>query len=185
MDTRQLKDEDILRQSIATPSVFAELVNRYQGPLTRVAYNVLRSHEEAQDVVQEAFTKIYLSAHKFEVQEGASFESWAYRITFNAAISQYRKLKRKYAGETTLELEHYENLGYESRVDSKVEAAELAEQLLLELPADLQHVVREYYYADKSYQTIAEESGLSLPTIKMRLYRAKQALKQRYDIHTS
>lgn len=185
MDVRQLSDEEILKQSISTPSLFAELVARYQEPLTRVAYNVLRSHEEAEDVVQEALTKIYLSAHKFEVKEGASFKSWAYRITFNAAISQYRKLKRKFAGETTLELEHYENLGYESRVDSKVEAAELAEQLLSDLPADLQHVVREYYYADKSYQTIAAESGLTLPTVKMRLYRAKQALKQKYDAHYS
>ena len=185
MDVRQLSDEEILKSSITTPSVFAELVSRYQEPLIRVAYNVLRSHDEAQDVVQEAFTKIYLSAHKFEVVEGASFKSWAYRITFNTAISQYRKLKRKFAGETTLELEHYENLGYEQRVDSKVEAAELAEQLLSELPADLLHLVREYYYGDKSYQTIAAESGLTLPTVKMRLYRAKQALKQRYESHSS
>lgn len=170
-------DEEILAASMKRPDAFGELVVRYQGPFMGVAMNILRNRQEAEDVVQETFAKIYANASKFEKQEGASFKSWAYRIAFNTAITHYRKLKRTYERETVLESEHYENLSDDLQHDMVVDAQITAMKLLETLPADLRRLVEKFYFQDKSYATIAEEEGMPLSTLKMRLFRARRLLK--------
>src|SRR5512146_75715 len=88
-------DEELLALSVAHPSLFALLVRKYEEPFLRKARSIVRDEEDAVDVVQEAFTKIYLNAKKFKPQEGASFSSWGYRILINTALTQYQKRKRR------------------------------------------------------------------------------------------
>jgi len=170
-------DEELLRSSMGTPAVFGELVDRYQEKLFRLAFNIVRQKEEAEDIVQEAFTKIYLNANKFKKQEGASFKSWAYRIAFNSSISHYRKLKRTREREIVLDPEIYKNLPGESRIDVETDARITALKLLDRLPNELRRVVKMYYFEDKSYSAIASEEDIPLSTLKMRLFRAKKLLK--------
>lgn len=171
------QDEEILASSIENPSLFGILVDRYQGSLFRAAFSVVRQKEEAEDIVQEAFTKIYLHAKSFKKQEGASFKSWAHRIAINSAISRYRKLKRIRARETTLDTGFYENLAGEEDLVGMQDARMTATKLLERLPEDLKSVVSKYYFEDKSYDAIATEEGIPLSTLKMRLFRAKKLLK--------
>src|SRR3989344_7914997 len=84
-------DEELLGLSVANPSLFALLVRKYEAPFMRKALSIVRGHEEAQDVVQEAFTKIYLNAEKFQKQEAAPFSSWGYKILINTALPHYAK----------------------------------------------------------------------------------------------
>jgi len=63
-------DEELLKVSLSHPSLFALLVRKYQEPFLRKAQGIVREREEAEDIVQEAFTKIYLNAGKFKKQEG-------------------------------------------------------------------------------------------------------------------
>jgi len=97
------KDEDILAASLKHPSLFALLVRKYEEPFLRKARSIVRDDEAAQDIVQEAFVKIYLNAGKFEKVEGASFSSWAYRIVINTALTSY--MKRKKESGRTVELD--------------------------------------------------------------------------------
>src|SRR5580704_14628809 len=96
-------DEEILALSAAHPSLFALIVRKYEEAFLRKARSIVREEEAAEDVVQEAFTKIYLNAAKFQKQEGAQFSSWAYRILINTALTHYAKLKR--AGRLSVELD--------------------------------------------------------------------------------
>ena len=89
-----MKDEEILLASLKEPAFFELLVEKYHEPLMRAAWRVVRGREEAEDIVQEAFVKMYKNAHKFEKYEGIEFKSWAYKVTINTAITHYRKLKR-------------------------------------------------------------------------------------------
>src|SRR3989338_5828825 len=89
-----LKDEAVLALSLGEPAAFSILVERYQSPLFRAAFKIVKSREEAEDIVQESFVKIYKNADKFEKLEGIEFKSWAYKVTINTAITHYRKLKR-------------------------------------------------------------------------------------------
>lgn len=170
-------DEELLRAAVERPALFGELVDRYQEKLFRLAFSIVRQKEEAEDIVQEAFMKIYLHANRFKKQEGASFKSWAYRIAFNNSISHYRKLKRTRERETVLEPEMYENLPGESRIVAETDARITALKLLDKLPKELRRVMKMYYFEDKSYSTIALEEGIPLSTLKMRLFRAKKLLK--------
>jgi RNA polymerase sigma factor (sigma-70 family) len=170
-------DEDILITSLDDPGQFSLLVEKYQRPFLRVAYGVVRSPQEAEDIVQEAFCDIYRNATKFKKQEGASFKSWAYRVVINKAISHYRKLKRERERFTLLEPDHYENLGVDETLSSVLDQKMTAEKMLDRLPVDLRRVVEAYYIEDKSYADIAREENLSLSTLKMRLFRAKRMMK--------
>lgn len=175
----EMKDEEILKASLNEPALFEILVEKYHEPLMRAAWRVVRGREEAEDIVQEAFVKMYKNAHKFEKQEGIEFKSWAYKVTINTAITHYRKLKR---GEFLSEDPSiYQEAGQEladthilTKADAKTAVAATMEQM----PEHLRTVLQHYYMEDKSYRTIATEEGISISTLKMRLFRAKKLFKK-------
>lgn len=175
-----MKDEDILKASLNEPALFELLVEKYHDPLMRAAWRVVHGREEAEDIVQEAFVKIYKNAHKFEKQEGIEFKSWAYKVTINTAITHYRKLKR---GEFLSEDPSiYQEAGQEEladvRIFSKTDARAAVADTLQQMPDHLRTVLEHYYMEDKSYRTIADEEGISISTLKMRLFRAKKMFKK-------
>ena len=174
-----MKDEEILKASLNEPALFEVLVEKYHDPLLRAAWRVVHGREEAEDVVQETFVKIYKNAHKFEKYEGIEFKSWAYKVTINTAITHYRKLKR---GEFLSEDPSiYEEAGQElvdSRIFSKTDAQTSVSKTMQQLPDHLRTVLQSYYMDDKSYRTIAAEEGISISTLKMRLFRAKKMFKK-------
>src|SRR6185369_10862663 len=98
-------DEELLVLSLSHPSLFALLVRKYEEPFLRKARSIVHDEEEAEDIVQEAFAKIYLNAGKFKKQEGASFSSWGYRILINTALTHYQKRKRQGLMNVTLDEE--------------------------------------------------------------------------------
>lgn len=174
-----MKDEEILKCSLDEPAIFEILVEKYHEPLMRAAWRVVRGREEAEDIVQEAFVKMYKSAHKFEKYEGIEFKSWAYKVTINTAITHYRKLKR---GEFLSEDPSiYQEAGMEladTRILSKTDAKAAVADTLEQMPDHLRSVLQHYYMEDKSYRTIADEEGISISTLKMRLFRAKKMFKK-------
>ncbi|MBI2122397.1 MAG: sigma-70 family RNA polymerase sigma factor [Candidatus Sungbacteria bacterium] len=177
-DIAKMKDEEILRASLQEPALFEILVERHEGPLTRAAYRVVRNKEESQDIVQEAFVKMYKNAEKFQKLEGIQFKSWAYKIAINTAITHYRKFKK---GEfLTDDPAIYEkpdeetpDVRYSFAADAKATVAKVLEKM----PDHLRTVLARYYIEDKSYKTIAEEEKISIPTLKMRLFRAKKVFR--------
>lgn len=177
-----MKDEDVLRASQMEPALFEVLVDRYQDPLMRAAWRVVKSKEEAEDIVQEAFVKLYKNADKFEKLDGIEFKSWAYKVTINTAITHYRKLKR---GEILVEDPAVFNKAPEESAEMRIslasDARAVVENVLVKMPGHLQSVLRRYYLEDKSYQIIAQEERISIPTLKMRLFRAKRLFKKLSD----
>jgi len=174
-----MKDEDILRASQREPAMFEMLVERYQEPLLRAALRVVRGREEAEDIVQEAFVKIYKNAGKFEKYEGIEFKSWAYKITINTAITHYRRLKRgEFLTDDPAVFEEIDEEPPDARYSFAADARAAVAGALGKMPSHLQSVLRRYYLEDKSYRMIAEEEKISIPTLKMRLFRAKKLFKK-------
>ncbi|HDH04068.1 MAG TPA: RNA polymerase sigma factor [Candidatus Campbellbacteria bacterium] len=178
-----IEDEEILTLSLEKPSAFEVLVDRYQRPFLRTALKIVNHRQEAEDIVQESFTKIYLNARKFKKVDGASFKSWAYKIVINTSISHYKKLKR-----TMESVEYFEENLYESTRGANIRDIEiemdikiLVGKILPQMPEHLHGVLRKYYLEDKAQKDIAEEETVSLATIKMRLFRAKKAFRKILD----
>src|SRR3989339_2188792 len=95
----QAKDEALLVASQEYPDLFSILVDRYQAAFLRFAGRILNSKEEAEDIVQESFLKIYRHADQLRSSPDSKFKSWAYKIVFNTAFTHYRKAKKRW-GET-------------------------------------------------------------------------------------
>ncbi|MEK7198069.1 MAG: RNA polymerase sigma factor [Patescibacteria group bacterium] len=179
----QNKDEEILIASLKKPALFKILVDRYQEAFIRKAVGILRQQEEAEDIVQETFVKIYWNAKKFKKMEGIEFKSWAYKILVNTAISRYRKISKKWQAESLdpldLEMASEKNLSTENIVlESENKSA--AAELISRLPKPLARLVSLYYIEDKSYKQIAEKESLTIPALKMKLFRAKKILRDLY-----
>ena len=175
----EMRDEDILKASLKEPALFELLAEKYHEPLMRAAWRVVRGREEAEDIVQEAFVKMYKNAHKFEKYEGIEFKSWAYKVTINTAITHYRKLKRgEFLSEDPSIYQEAAGEGIEARIHTKADAETVVGSAMDQLPEHLKNVLEGYYMEDKSYRTIAEEEGISISTLKMRLFRAKKMFKK-------
>ncbi len=175
----RLKDEELLRAALNEPALFEVLVDRYQEALFRAAYRVVRRREEAEDIVQEAFVKMYRHASRFEKLEGIEFKSWAYKITINTAITHYRKLKRgEFSAEDPSVFQEVSDEDFEGKLYEDADAKKEVAAVLTQMPPHLRVVLERYYFKDQSYQTIAEEEQISIPTLKMRLFRAKRLFKK-------
>lgn len=176
-DFKKCKDEEILAISSKKPSFFGLLVDKYQEVFLRAAFKIVNHREESQDIVQEAFTKIYLNADKFKEQEGGSFKSWAYKIVINTALTHYRKVKLIQRSVEYYDSNLYdaaENNDTELNTDMKI----LVSRTLRGMPQRLQSVLRKYYLEDKSQRDIAFEENISVTAVKMRLFRAKKIFKK-------
>lgn len=176
-----LSDEEILARSQAQPWLFAVLLERYQDAFMRKARSIVRNELDAEEVVQDAFTKIYIYADKFEVREGAKFTSWAYRILMNTAFTRYQKKIKEGQRVVNIDPEFEQMLGERSGHSGFEEQKDAIERVMQKLPGHFVYVLRLHYLEHWSHADIAEETGESVGTIKARIHRAKGAFRKEAD----
>lgn len=181
-DHSALSDAEVLARSQKEPALFALLVRRYEAPLLRRARTILKSPEDAEEAVQDAFTKMYLYADKYHPQEGASFSSWAYTILNRVAYTKYRVKSAEWGKRAELLPEHYESLP-DSRAEFLEDLSIRNEVLsaLAKLPEAAAKILKMQFIEGKTQEEIAASEGLSIPAVKTRVHRAKKMFKQSYD----
>ncbi len=177
-----LRDEEVLERSIAHPSFFAVLVERYQEAFLRKAEGIVRSREEAEDIVQETFTKIYFNARRFKTVEGASFKSWGYKILMNTTFTHYQKLKKKGAAHVELEPEFYETLPDPANYSHEETMRDYVASFLSRMPAQLARPLSLHFIEEYSQKEIAEMEGTTVSAIKTKIYRAKREFQRLLDV---
>lgn len=178
---KKLSDEKLIEASPYDQNAFAEIVNRYEKPLLRYLFRFSNFKKEcAEDILQEAFLKMYRNLYSFD--PSLKFSSWAYRITHNEAINYLRK--RKEAISIDFKPEEGEALidVLSSEVDlpkefSKKETSQKIRSALKNLPPDYQEVLVLKYFEDKSYDEISDILKKPSGTIATLLNRAKEQLK--------
>lgn len=177
-----LSDAEVLARSQKEPDLFALLVRRYEAPLLRRAKSILFSPEDAEEVVQDAFTKMYLYADKYQPQAGATFSSWAYTILNRVAYTKYRAKTIERGKRAELEPEHYESLP-DARAEFLEDLSIRDEVItaLAKLPEAAAKILRLQFIEGKNQEEIAKAENLSIPAVKTRVHRAKKLFKQAYD----
>ena len=174
-------DEEILALSVTNPEVFSVLVERYQDAFLRKANHIIpKDGETVRDIVQDTFVKIYLNAAKFQVQEGASFKSWGYKILINTCFTKYKKLKgeKVFLADLDPEIQELipskaEGVLYEQKLDT-----DYVLSLISKLPVILGRVLRLYSVEGKAQKEIAKLEGISLGAVRARIHRAKNEIKK-------
>jgi RNA polymerase sigma-70 factor, ECF subfamily len=177
-DMEDWEDERVLMASRAQPWLFTVIVERYQEPFLRKARGIVRNPLDAEEIVQDAFTKIYVYADKFEPQSGAKFSSWAYRILMNTAFTRYQKLVKEGQRFTAIDPEFEQFIGEKKEHVGFEEKRDGIERILARLPQHFAYVLRLHYLERWSQEDIAEETGENVGTIKARIHRAKEAFRK-------
>lgn len=173
-----ISDEEMLARSLEHPSLFAVLVERYQAAFLRKAEGIVHSREEAEDIVQETFTKIYFNARRFKTVEGASFKSWGYKILMNTTFTHYQKLKKKGAAHVELEPEFYEMLPDPANYSHEETMRDYVASFLSRMPSQLARPLRLHFIEEYSQKEIAEMEGSTVSAVKTKIYRAKRELER-------
>ena len=177
-EAREWDDERILAESQSSPWLFSILVERYEEPFLRKARGIVRDPRDAEEVVQDAFTKIYVHAKKYQPQSGAKFSSWAYRILMNTAFTRYQKLVKEGQRYLAMDPEYEHRYGEMKEHSGFAERRDGIERVLERLPGHFAFVLRLHYLERWSHQDIATETGENVGTIKARIHRAKAAFRK-------
>jgi RNA polymerase sigma-70 factor (ECF subfamily) len=175
---KEWEDEQILLESQNSPWLFAILVERYEAPFLRKVRSIIHNPLDAEEVVQDAFTKIYLNADKYESQAGAKFSSWAYRILLNTAFTRYQKLVKNNERFSNMDPEYEQHYGDFVLHSGFNEREDSIDRILAKLPGHFGQVLQLHYLERWSHQDIADETGENVGTIKARIHRAKAAFRK-------
>ena len=163
---------------------FAELVRRYQRPIAAYVYRMVGDYDAALDLAQEVFIRVYNSLGRYRAEY--KFSTWIYRIAHNAAIDHLRRVGASRTEEMTIEGEG--GTSFEKPLASKAPTPEQETERgerraeIEEVVGLLPHAYRELivlrHSHDLSYDEIAEVTGLPLGTVKNRIFRAREAMRE-------
>jgi RNA polymerase sigma-70 factor (ECF subfamily) len=151
---------------------FEALVGRYQKPVFNAALRMLRNPEDARDVAQTVFLKVY--EHLGDFDPSHKFYSWIYRIALNESINVLDRRRRlePISGE-----EIDERLGAEDEVASE-QSAQRVQRALMMIKPEYRAVIVLKHFLELSYEDIGQVLELPEKTVKSRLFTARQMLKE-------
>ncbi len=158
----------------------ASLIERHKDRAYTLAFRILGSRVEAEEVVQDAFLRAYQNIASF--RGDASFGTWLYRIVFNLSMT-IRSRRRQPAQPLDTLVEEPAEGAYDDRTWDALdrlehqEQAALLERVLRSLPEQHRIAVELFYLQEQSYEEIVVIMGVPLGTVKTYLFRARKRLK--------
>lgn len=161
---------------------FREIVERYQSKIYSIIYGILRNHNDAEDIAQQVFTKVYFSIGNFDFR--SSLLTWIYKITVNECYDYLRKKRvRKLVYESDFTPEDAQRMEASEPavdlsvpVDTRLANRELALKLLEKIGEDDRRLILLKEVEGHSVEELAEMTGLNENTIKVKLFRTRQKL---------
>ncbi len=167
-------------------TAFAEIVNRYRNPLTNFLYRMLNDYEEAVDLAQETFVRVYFAIERYHTDY--AFSTYIYRIASNLAISEIRKRKRRklisLTGFFSYEGEEVDFHPPDKKPLADIDLLESEEKTVIAraiatLPDKYRAPIVLRDIENKTYDEIAQILELGLGTTKSRISRARRLLKEK------
>jgi len=155
------------------------LYEKYSALLLGVCIRYTKNRMEAEDILHDAFIKIFISIKSFELKNEGSLYSWIKRITVNTALNHLRdNLKHAF----TQDIDDFSTANQISETEEKnsypdIEPHEILKKIN-EMPNGYKVVFNMYVIEKYSHQEIADELGISLSTSKTQLFKAKKHLQE-------
>jgi RNA polymerase sigma-70 factor (ECF subfamily) len=181
-----LSDEElIIRFQQGDEEAFVVLVRRFKDPLTNYVYRFLGEFDEAHDIVQETFLRVYKHRHSYN--QVGKFSTWLYTIASNLAKSELRRGGRRHSHSINDMVtgaggdRDWDVLDPELTPDSQVDTAiklRMVQQALMQISSTYREVVILRDIQNMTYEEIAEITGLELGTVKSRINRGRAQLQE-------
>jgi len=176
----RLSDSELVKLTLVNQDNFVYLVDRYKGKLSSYVKRLTNANnEDAEDILQEVFIKVYLNLNDFN--KDLKFSSWIYRITHNQVISGHRKIKARPEGYAVdLDDQLAKSLASEIDIKGQIDVKILQttiNQVLDKLDAKYRDVLVLKFLEEKSYQEISDILKKPLGTVASLMNKAKLEFK--------
>lgn len=164
---------------------FAELIEIYKDKIFQLAYRMVGNRQDAEDIAQETFLRVYANLHSYD--DSYKFSTWIYRIATNLCIDRGRKKRPDFSLDEETELgqgmDWYSRLSSSEKTpEDKVVTQELQETVqgaLSQLQPKYRSIMILRYIEDLSLQEISDIVKLPITTIKTRIHRGREALRSK------
>ena len=183
VDHRNNEEAALVRRVQAKDEMaFREIVERYQAKVFSIIYGILRNHNDAEDIAQQVFAKIYFSIKNFDFR--SSLLTWIYKITVNECYDYLRKKRvRKlvyesdFSEEDSLRMENSEPaMDQRAPIDEALAQRDLVTKLLERISPEDRSLILLKEVEGHSVEELSAMTGMNENTIKVKLFRARQKL---------
>nr|WP_315152238.1 RNA polymerase sigma factor [uncultured Flavobacterium sp.] len=151
--------------------IFDQLFTEYRDWIFRLCYSYTRSETQAEDLMQECFSKVWINLSSFEHR--SDYSTWIYRIAANTCLMQLRKEKNN-------PVEYYENIKdnfTEEKPEDKEEQSAILYKAIAQLN-EIDRIIISMVLEDVSQKQIGEVLGITENNVNVKVYRIKKQLKE-------
>jgi RNA polymerase sigma factor (sigma-70 family) len=179
----KLSDIALIEQTLAgNQAAYADLVKRHQRFVFSLAMRFAKRREDAEEIAQDCFIKAYRSLSSFQQQ--SKFSTWLYSIVYTTAMTFLRKKRVDTTSidddEAYIQIAHQPSGYDENNVENKSRSHYLNQAIDQLLPDDAT-IITMFYKGEQSLEEIAQAMGIEANTVKVKLFRARQRLKEKLE----
>jgi len=183
VDHKTSEESDLVRRIQAGDEIaFRAIVDRYQSKVFSIIYGVLRNHNDAEDISQQVFSKIYFSIRNFDFR--SSLLTWIYKITVNECYDYLRKKRvRKLVYESDFSEDDAQRMEASdpaidpgAPMDTQLANRDMVAKLLSKVSQEDRSLIMLKEVEGHSVEELAQMTGLNENTIKVKLFRTRQKL---------
>ncbi len=155
---------------------FATLVDRYKDMVYTLALKMLNNKEEAEEIAQDTFVKIFNALNKFKGE--SKFSTWIYKVTYNTCLDALKKRKKQNNVTYIEDFSEHQTKALEGILDSidEKERNQAIQNCLEELSSDEAFLLTLYYFDDQSVEEISKVINISTDNVKVKLFRTRKKL---------
>ncbi|WP_242135520.1 RNA polymerase sigma factor [Aestuariivivens marinum] len=170
-------DQYYIKQIIeGDTKAFTVLVDRYKDLVFTLTLRMLKNREEAEEVAQDTFIKVYKSLNRFK--GGSKFSTWIYKIAYNAGLDRLKKNKKHINNVAINEFTAHEVKTIGNALDKleNEEREQAIKKCLDMLPSDDAFLLTLYYYEELTLEEISKTIGLTPNNVKVKLFRSRKKI---------
>ncbi|MCF8272485.1 MAG: sigma-70 family RNA polymerase sigma factor [Flavobacteriaceae bacterium] len=157
-------------------NAFSVLVDRYKDLVFSLALKMVKNREEAEEIAQDTFVKVFKSLSKFKGD--SKFSTWIYKVTYNTCLDRLKKNKRE---QHVVSIDEF-NLNQIKSLDNALDLMEAEERnktiqdCINLLPSDDAFLLTLFYFDEQSLEEIAKVVDLTPNNVKVKLFRSRKKL---------
>jgi len=174
------KDDILYIEQVLSGKInaFSYIVDRHKNRAYNLAFRICGNHEEAEEIAQDSFMKVYRSLSGFKMK--SSFATWLYRIVYNTAISHVRNRKIRLLSleDFPADATDFLSAGISEEEADRDYRNSLVNFALQKITEEERGLISLYYYDEMSTDEIADVTGISRSNIKVKLFRARQKMME-------